>query len=294
MKIKISDLMDHVQDPGMRPGDKYEVSAISTQSIKEKTMSKIDYNSKKRRIRPRRMFLIAAAIMTITAVTATAAVIGKLDVRKMDKGEVLSSEGGHMYVAQGNESVININPQKEGYMACFKPTWLPEDAGCIDKADFSYSVESYAERTGESVESAWEKSGITQEEAENYYTTLWNNPEGTQMSDGRKGAGRFFRIDLYDGTTIDGTNLIMEGDLSNVREGEINGMSATYMTENRKGYIKNNIVLFSEEYNCLVHVVGNMDFDELEKIAQGLIIKQTGLKSGGKIGNYSIFSGGLG
>ncbi len=300
MKYKISDLMDHVEDIGMCCNDEYNTSAISSETIKEKTMDKINKNRKRRRMTPRRMFLIAAAvmIMSATAVTATAAVINQLNVRKMESGEVLRGNG-YSYTAEGNESVININPKPEGYATCFKPSWLPEDAGCMDKVPFKYYINDFAQDTGKATDEVWETSGMMHDEAEIFYTTMWNNPEGTQMSDGRKGSGRFFRIDLFDGTTIAGKDLVVQGDLSIIKEGEINGMSATYMTESKSkdpdtAYIQNYIVLFSEEYNCLVKIVGDMEFDELEKIAEGLELKQTGIKSRKSSGGYSLFGGGLG
>jgi len=300
MKYRISDLMEHMEDMETYPNQEaYDISGISTERIKEKTMEKIKQNKKKRRIRFRQALLVAAVVSAL-AVTATA-VAHRVNVRKLEAGEILTSDFGQ-HIASDGESLIKIDTQTGGKVVCCRPGWVPEDAKCLDMklAKFTSHLSYYADKTGMDRDEVLKTAGLTEEEAENWYTSFWNEPTGNELSDGTKGSGRFFRVDLYSGATLSGKDLIMEGDTKIVREGELKGMTAYYLTEKASGVRArtlgdmNYILLYSEKMNCLIDVMGQMDFDELEKIATGLELKQTGLDALEGTGGYSLFSAGVG
>ncbi len=304
MKYRVSDLMEHMEEIcHMYEKDEYDASAISTYRIKERTMEKINNSTKRIRPGSRRMFLIAAAVAVISTITAAAVVANRVSVRRMEPGETLQNDASS-FVSDGDESVVTVNPQSEGNVICFRPEWIPEDAQCMEwGCTFSALLPYYAEKTEKSLDEVVEASGMTKEEGQHWYTSVWNDPEGTEMSDGRKGAGRFFRIDIFDGTTLDDMKLLIDRELTVVREGELNGLTACYMSEKpaagHDGAIdaagtQNYILLYSEELNCMVEISGTMDFEEMEKISNGLELRKTGLKALESSGGYSFFRGGLG
>ncbi len=301
MKCKISDLIGHVEDIGTYPDKGCDISGISTESIKEKTMEKLNKNGKKRRIRFRQALLVAAVVSALAVTAAAVAVANRVNMRKLESDEVFD-DGYYEYTASEGESVINIDMQEGGKIVCCRPGWVPEDAKCLDLdlGKFSEDLYYYSEVTGMSRDELLEASGMTEEEAETWYTTFWNEPTGNNLSDGTIGSGRFFRVDIYSGASLSGKDLIMQGDTTLVREGEFNGMAATYLTEKATGKRArsmgdmNYILLYSEELNCLIDVMGRMEFDELEKIAEGLELKQTSLDAPKGTGGFSLFSAGVG
>ncbi len=303
MKYRISDLLENMEICCLYEKDEYDSSAISTERIKEKTMEKINNSTKKSRPGPRRVFLIAAAVAVISTITAAAVVASRVSVRKLEAGELLQNDCSS-FMSDGGESVITVAPQSEGNVICFRPEWLPEDAQCMEwSCTFSAHMPYYAEKTGKSPEEVMKTSGMTQEEGQKWYTSVWNNPEGTEMNSGEKGAGRFFRIDMFDGTTLDEMYLLIDREMTVVREGELNGMTACYMAEKpaaeHNGAIdasgsQNYILLYSEKLNCMVEISGTLDFEEMEKIANGLELRKTGLKALKGSGGYSFIRGGLG
>ncbi len=299
MKCRISDLIGHVENIEQYPDKGCDISGISTEAVKEITMEKIDKNRKKRRIGFRQALLVAAVVSAL-AVTA-AAVTNRVNMRKLESDEVFKTECGE-YIASEGESVINIDAQKGGKVVCFRPGWVPEDAKCLDltMGKFSNELSYYSETTGMSRDEVLEAAGMTEEEAKGWYTTIWNEPTGNNLSDGTIGSGRFFRIDIFSCAALSGMDLIMQGDTTLVREGEFKGMAASYLTEKATGKRAesmgdmNYILLYSEEFNSLIDVMGRMEFDELEKIAEGLELKQTGLDAPTGMGGYSLFSAGVG
>ncbi len=300
MKYKISDLMGHVEDVEPYPDKGYDIPEISTEIIKEKTMKKINKNGKKRRIGLRQALLVAAVVSAL-AVTAAAVAASRVNVQKLEADKVFD-DGYYEYTASAGESVINIDTQEGGKVVCCRPGWVPEDAKCLDlnMGKFSGNISYYSEQTGMSRDEVLEAAGMTEEEAKTWYTTFWNEPTGNNLSDGTVGSGRFFRVDIHSGASLSGKDLIMQGDTTLVREGEYNGMAASYLTEKATGKRArsmgdmNYILLYSEELNCLINVMGRMGFDELEKIAEGLELKQTGLEAPESAGGYSLFSAGVG
>ena len=73
---------------------------------------------------------------------------------------------------------------------------------------------------------------------------------------------------------------VMDGTAEVVKEGVINGMTAIYMTNAYEcgEYLEvNDIILRDESTGIVLAVYGSIDFDELEKIAAGIEIVDTGL-----------------
>lgn len=293
MEYRISDLLDGMEDdcPQFSEGP-----AVSTERIREMTMKKINrtsvsQNADTPRRRLRHAWLVAAAAAVL--VTSVAAVtISRLHFRDVppDEGLSYTTADGVSHAYPDAHRVVTADAGAEGARdVCFQAGYLPVDESELEfVSTYNTRLNHLAKRDGKDFEALLKEANMTDDETKQWYTSVCYN-----------GDNAFFRIDLLSGAEMDETKLLLDGEVTDVREGEINGMEAHYMTVEKKfstgsSYTTNHIMLYSDELACMADICGQYGFDELEKIAEGLTLKETGLEAVDTFaGNYS-FLGGLG
>lgn len=294
MEYRISDLLDGMEDDCTRFS---EGPAVSTERIREMTMKKINrtsvsQNADTPRRRLRHAWLAAAAAAVLVTSVAAVTISRRLQFRDVPPDETMSctTADGVSRVWPDAHRVVTAEVESERARdVCFQAGYLPVDRSEVEFAGtYDQRLDYLAEQNGKDPEFLLKEAGMTGDEAKQWYTVMCHAGENS-----------FFRIDLLNGAQMDGTDLLLDGEVTDVREGEINGMEAHYLTVEKKfaagnGYSTNHILLYSGELVCMADICGKYGFDELEKIAEGLTLKETGLKAADTFdGNYS-FLGGVG
>ncbi len=273
-------------------------SAASVERIKEATMKKINLtrtpeqtNHPARRRRGMTAAILAAVIVVLSTVALAA--VHHLNLHRVTEDETVRymTEEGQELTYDTAGTIVTAQAAADSRDVCFQALYLPvdSDADGLYWGNYAAHLSSSAAESGRSEEELLLASGMTADEAANWYTTVWYD-----------GTDGFFRIDCYSGAQLTGTDLILDGASETVKESAIGSFEATYVTVDTSGTANNvgtkqHIFLCDSSVNCLIDVFGTIGFDELEQIAEGLVLRETGLEAVDTFGNnFSVIGGGVG
>lgn len=272
--MKISDLLDDLMDDSVEIAEDV-ASARSAEHIKEAVMQTI--GTEKRRKSSARVVVIAAAIAAVLISTA-AAVTWHLQLRPTEDGEVLTYDHPAGGVLEYSEvgAVLNVADEEDGAAVCYEilfcPGYLPGDPDAYERMMFHGSVR----RAGEpfvpylNAEERLAASGMTEAEALNWYDAVWY-----------ASGDSFLRIDIYSGALTNGTDFLLSGTVTLLESATIHSMEATFLTVDYAGTyleslgVRNHILLYHEQYRCMIDIVGTYSLEELQTVAEALTLYQT-------------------
>jgi len=295
MDYRISDLLDGMEDDSVRLSG---IPAVSTERICVITMKKIDNKQPANRTvrRSLRGVWLAAAVAVLLVTAAAAVTI----LRRIQFHDVAPEEELFYTLPDGMEVSMNSVERYvtlDGVADGAKEVGFQADYLPVERDDMFWGgtlgsrLYDLAGPDGEGYGELLDAAGLSREEAEQWYTTSWCDREDA-----------FLRIDVFTGAQLEGTDLLFDGTVTDAGEGEINGMEAHYLTvekpdlpEDSLARRQNNILLYSEALHCMVNISGSFGFDELEKVAGGLVLKGTGVDARDTfLGPYSFIGGGVG
>ena len=77
---------------------------------------------------------------------------------------------------------------------------------------------------------------------------------------------------IYSAADVRDTDYLCESPVKIVKEGEINGRNVLYFTSDdiRTGVVYRHILLYDAQLGCVFHIGGELSFEELERMVEGL------------------------
>lgn len=262
MKIEIQDLFNDWEENEMR----LSVS-VDADDILRRTTKKIGRNRMKTR-KIGRVLLTAACLLMLA--TTVAAVWRASRYQEVDSVTItLGAEAKDKFQRDCN-AVITFEPQepptKPNVMG-FTLSWLPENAaGYADDVTLRQRLE---QNGGES-----ELDSVLLEEAKT----------NVQYVVGEFRTGQVINVDLYPSGEVTGRMFVPWGEMTLVKEGMFMDMEALWLTTVMKDVESHYLLLYHADHNCVIKIGTSESphadpFEELEKIAEGLTLIDSGVPS---------------
>ena len=95
----------------------------------------------------------------------------------------------------------------------------------------------------------------------------------------------FTVVEVFSASDIHDKPIVVQGENTTVEEGTFQGMEATYLTQIYDGRTQYNLVLYDAAHDCIIHIGSGagsgIGFEELEKVAAGLELVDTGIPDAG-------------
>lgn len=290
MKVEIRDLfaMDGcIEEEGVDM--KINTEDIDMDKIRNMTMSRIRADGARgRKARRVTIIAIAAAVALIGSVSA-AAYLRSIAVRT-DVTE--NSYDDYTYENVGAEITVNALQDGEPEILGFRAGWLPETNGtgdetvamltesaalsCACNSDVDFDDETresiFDEPGSEKAREVLEAQGVPVDEIGDVYTYICRTCPTSA-----------YNVNIRGLAGCDAKQYILEEDTVLVKEAELNGMQATYMTADISGmgYCSDTmyvLLLVSEKDNAFISICVAGGFEEAEHIANELTIVHTGIR----------------
>ena len=87
---------------------------------------------------------------------------------------------------------------------------------------------------------------------------------------------------------------IVHGGYVQEGQGTVAGMDAMYLSNEQYGVEAHYLILYNEALSCVVMVYGNLDYETLERVAEGLVFIDTGLTTDQVYTGEELYSLGMG
>lgn len=263
MKIEIQDLFQDWEEREL----KLE-RTVDAEAVLRRTMEKIGRNPMKTR-KIGRVLLTAACLLLL--VTTVAAVWRATRYREVDSVKItLGIEETEMFERDCN-AVITFEPHNEPSkpnIMGFTLSWLPINAQRV-----SYGVAT--------LEQCLQDAGA---ECTLEAASLEEAMTNAQYVVGGLSDGQIINVDLYSSGKVSGRMFVPWGDMTLIKEGVFRDMEALWLTTTMKDIESHYLLLYHADHNCVIKI-GTSDsphadpFEELEKIAKGLTLIDSGVPS---------------
>jgi len=262
LKIEIQDLFQAWEEQDL----KLE-RAVDTEAVLRRTMEKIGRNPMKTR-KIGRILLTAACLLLF--ITTVAAVWRAARYQEVDSVTItLGAEARDKFKKDCN-AVITFEPQKEPTkpnVMGFTLSWLPENA-----AEYMESV---------TLQQRLERIGG---ESNLDLTLLEAAKTNVQYVVGETRTGQVINVDLYQSGDVTGRMFVPWGEMTLVKEGMFLDMEALWLTTMIEDIKSHYLLLYHADHNCVIKIGTSESphgdpFEELERIAQGLTLIDSGVPS---------------
>lgn len=276
MKLEIHKLLDSWQENEVELSEEADLA-----KIRSKTLEKV---REERKRRPFLRYGLIAVAVVILLVGSVYAAYRSISIAEKTPGETVLFDDGEMKerIYFSPDHVITVASSGTGNMVGFRPGYLPEgDMTPIRftlKGDVSYF---YSEE---------EAAAIASDVLTETNTSIRNQQENSTWD-------MLYDIRLLNSARIYRQELSLNGEVSVIKEGELGDYDAIWLTLDRSHHltaildgeeqytlrnapVQNILLLYSEEYDCLIRIAGNselLSFEELERIATELELVGTNL-----------------
>lgn len=286
MKRSVYELMEHYADSGAAP--ETGTQQVSAARIREMTMEKVRNETRKNRrgVRTLTRVLALAAAAAVLSLTVFAAV-RHFRLQPVTEPVTAVYEDGSSYTYDDASALLTTQTgESAAHAIAFRTTWLPEGLGRLDTTGTVAEYASYLQFLGGDV------SGLTlsEEEQQSWYTTVWSSDYDASNRDGDP----FLRVDLFDGARANAMTFVVHGDYVQEGQGTVAGMDAMYLSNEQFGVEAHYLILYNEDLSCVVMVYGNLDYETLEHVAEGLEFIDTGLTTDQVFTGEELYSLGMG
>jgi len=244
-----------------------DFESVNPEVILQNTMKKVERQSMKSRYL-RRIILTAACLLL--SVTTVAAVWRSARYQQVDSVIVtLGTEATDIFERDCN-AVITFEPQEppsSPNVMGFTLSWLPENA-------VEYMEGVTMGRRLEQIDGESELESVLLEEAKT----------NMQYVVGGDRNGQVLNVDLYQSGEVTGRMFVPWGEMSLVKEGMFLDMEALWLTTVMKDVESHYLLLYHADYNCVIKIGTSESpyadpFEELERIAEGLTLIDSGVPS---------------
>ena len=263
LKIEIQELFRDWEETEL-----YLKHSVNVERIFRKTMAKIGKKSGRSSLKK---LLIAAACMVLL-VTMAAAFWRAARYQAADSVTITfeTTDGKVMERNVNRNAVITFEPQEppsKPNMVGFTLSWLPEQA---EEAMEGVTLGRRLEQIG----AACSLDAELLEEAKT----------NVQYVIGSIRSGQVFNVDIYPSGEVADKMFISWGDMTLVKEGLFGEMEALWITTTVEELTSHYLLLYHSNYNCVVKIGTSQSeqedpFQELEKIAKGLTLVDSGVPS---------------
>ena len=286
MKRSVYELMERYDRGAEAPAAGTE--QVSAERIREMTMERIRNETKpnRRGVRTLTRVLALAAAAAVLSLTVFAAV-RHFRLQPVTEPVTAVYEDGSSYTYDDASALLTTQTgETDAHVIAFRPTYLPEGLGRLDTTGTVAEHVSYLEFLGGDV------SGLTlsEEEQQTWYTTVWSSDYDASNRDGDP----FLRVDIFDGARANAMTFVVHGDYVQEGQGTVAGMDAMYLSNEQFGVEAHYLILYNEALSCVVMVYGNLDYETLEQVAEGLEFIDTGLTTDQVYTCEEIYSLGIG
>lgn len=242
--------------------------SVDTERIVGKTMERIKRKPGRSSLKK---LLIAAACMVLL-VTMAAAIWRAAKYQEADSVTITfeATDGRVMERSVNRNAVITFEPQeppsKPNVMG-FTLSWLPEGA---EEAMEGVTLGQRLEQIG--AESALDSNLLEAAKTNVQYVI------------GSLRSGQVINVDVYSSGAVSGKMFVPFGDMTLVKEGLFGEMEALWVMTTVEELTSHYLLLYHSEYNCVVKIGTSLSrqedpFQELEKIAEGLTLVDSGVPS---------------
>lgn len=247
MRIDIHDMFDgYIDNSGIDIDT--ETENIDMQRIKRMTMDRVNAEQKRGGLRKPVKIAIAAAVIAVLLTGAVSAAVLGIASFRSNLGETeyewTTYEGESDSSSYDVGFEITLPAHKDvNHLIGFTADYIPDIPGPLETADYTLSGGVYHQITHDSADL---KDKIT--------------------------------IQICQPCPVERYYILM-GTTEAVKEGEINGRQAQYLTVEAipelGGEERNAIILTDEPTGAVVVIAGTFDFDELERVAEGIDVKES-------------------
>ena len=263
MKIEIQDLFQDWEEKEL----KLE-RTVDTEAVLRRTVEQIGRKRMKTR-KIGRVLLTAACLLLL--VTTVAAVWRASRYQEVDSVTItLGIEGKELFERDCN-AVITFEPQNEPSkpnIMGFTLSWLPINAQRVSYGDAT--LEQCLQDAG--AECVLEAASLEEAMTNAQYVV------------GGLADGQIINVDLYSSGKVTGRMFVPWGEMELVKEGMFGGMEALWLTTTIQDIESHYLLLYHADHNCVIKI-GTLrskkadPFEELERIAEGLTLIDSGVPS---------------
>ena len=244
-----------------------DFESVNPEVILQNTMKKVERQSMKSRYLRRIILTAACLLLSVTTVTA---VWRSARYQQVDSVIVtLGTEATDIFEWDCN-AVITFEPQEppsSPNVMGFTLSWLPENA-------VEYMEGVTMGRRLEQIDGESELDPVLLEEAKT----------NMQYVVGGDRNGQVLNVDLYQSGEVTGRMFVPWGEMTLVKEGMFLDMEALWLTTVMKDVESHYLLLYHADYNCVIQFGTSESpygdpFEELERIAEGLTLIDSGVPS---------------
>lgn len=274
MKIEIQELLRDWEEEDLALTPRH---SVSPDAIHHRVHAKMAGKSRRRPSVRKGVFILAACL--VLAGSALAYTQYRMSqVKRLDQdainayGLLYNFQSNTLYTVDSEEhDVLSDTPHIMGV----RPTYLPDEISQTDSSCLANYLTYLEEQTGASL---LQSTSLTNEDLQSAYSHICLGPTNLEAPTG----WWTVNINVFSGVAELDIPIIVIGENTSMEEGTFLGMEATWLVQEFGDSTLYNLLLFSQEYDCVIHVGctsdGNqMGFAELEEIAEGLELVDTGL-----------------
>lgn len=272
MKIELKELLRDYEEQELPLNPPHPVSAKSIQRRVERKLA----GKASRRPPLRKAVLILAACLVLAGSALAYTQYRLSQVAKVDKDTVQEAallQGFQSDTLFSVEGEAKEEVTAEPHVMAVRASYLPDPISEVESITLRERL-AYWEETSEV--SLVERSGLSEDMLDGTYVRLCASSE--DLKD-------FTVVEVFSASDIHDKPIVVQGENTTVEEGTFQGMEATYLTQIYDGRTQYNLVLYDAAHDCIIHIGSgagsNIGFEELEKVAAGLELVDTGIPDAG-------------